>query len=126
VLAELTSHGDPASGYLSFLNIGDLEFVPRRIFYVTGVSAGSVRGGHGHYEDKQYLICLRGSVRVTLVSKDKKITHYLKPNDYCLMDQMTWGEQEYLTGDEILLVLCSTEFNKEDYFYDVETVCGVQ
>ena len=121
MLGSLTSRGGPERGYLSFLSISELNFVPRRIFYVSGVAKGETRGKHGHYEDKKYLICMRGIIRVTMVSQDQETVVELKPNEYCFMDNMTWAKQEYITGDEILLVLCSTEYNEKDYFYDVET-----
>ena len=38
------------------------------------------------------------------------------------IDKMTWGEQKYITGKEILLVLCSTNYDPKDYIYNLEEI----
>ena len=38
------------------------------------------------------------------------------------VDTMTWGEQEYMTGNDILLVVCSTNFDKSEYIYDIKEI----
>ena len=38
------------------------------------------------------------------------------------MDKNVWGEQEYLTGDDVLLVLNSTNFDPDDYIHNIDEV----
>ena len=92
------------------------------MYYVTGVPKGEVRGNHGHRTDLQYLICVKGQIRVTLTSKHEVETAMLNAGDMVFMDKMVWGEQEYATGEDILLVLCSTSYDKSDYITDISEI----
>ena len=118
----LTHHGDKENGILSYMELTDLKFIPRRMYYVTNVPKGEIRGKHGHYEDEQYLFCVKGQIKVDLVSKTGTETKILNSGDTMFYDRMIWSQQQYLTGDDILLVLCSRKFDEEDYFYDVKEV----
>jgi len=91
------------------------EFDARRFFYVTGVPKDSVRGNHAHKRDKQLLICLKGAVSVTLDSGASPSEFYLSEGKCVFMDTYVWGTQQYMTGDDILLVLCSEEHDPNDY-----------
>jgi dTDP-4-dehydrorhamnose 3,5-epimerase-like enzyme len=92
------------------------------MYFIHGVPKGEVRGHHGHRQDQQYLVCVRGQVRVKLTGKSFEEEKILRTGDCIFMDQMVWGEQEYMTGDDVLLVLCSTSFNKNDYIYDINEI----
>lgn len=118
----LTKNGTPETGILQYMELTDLKFIPRRMYYITDTPKGAIRGKHGHYEDQQYIYCLQGQVKIELHSKKEVRTVLMDPGDVVFLDRMVWAQQEYLTGNEILLVLCSTAFNKEDYFYDKEEV----
>jgi len=37
-----------------------------------------------------------------------------------LVNNMIWDYQKFMTGDDVLLVLCSTPFDKTDYIDDKE------
>lgn len=91
------------------------EFDAKRIFYVTGVPKGTVRGYHAHKKDKQLLICIKGAVKVTLDSGASPSEFYLEEGKSLFMDTLIWGTQEYMTGDDILLVLCSEEHDPDEY-----------
>ena len=118
----LSKNGTEETGILRYMELTDLKFIPRRMYYITDTPKGEVRGKHGHYEDQQYIFCLQGNVKVELHSKDSIETVFLTPGKVVFLDRMVWAQQEYLTGNDILLVLCSTAFDKEDYFYDKEEV----
>ena len=118
----LSEHGTTETGILRYMELTDLKFIPRRMYYITNTPKGEVRGKHGHYEDQQYIFCLQGQVNVELHSKDGIETVTLTPGKCVFLDRMVWAQQEYVTGQDILLVLCSTAFNKDDYFYDKEEV----
>jgi len=115
-------YGDEDIGLLSVVEFDKLKFKPERMYYISKVPKGEVRGKHGHYRDQQYLICLRGEIRVTFISKHEERDMVLGEGDSVFYDNMIWAEQEYLTGDDMMLVLCSTKFDKDDYFYDVGEV----
>ena len=118
----LSKNGTEETGILRYMELTDLKFIPRRMYYITDTPKGEIRGKHGHYEDQQYIFCVQGQVKVELHSADGVETVMLTPGEVVFLDRMVWAQQEYMTGKDILLVLCSTAFNKEDYFYDKEEV----
>ena len=118
----LLHNGDGERGMLSYMELTDLPFIPRRMYYISKVPRGEVRGKHGHYEDQQYLFCIQGQIVVDLVSKDGEETVTLNPGEVVFLDRMVWSQQKYVTGNEIMLVLCSRAFDKADYFYKKKDV----
>ena len=95
------------------------DFQPKRFFYVTNVPKGELRGHHAHLRDKQLLVCVKGSIHATLDKGGTAFSEFvLREGDAVFMDTMTWGSQRYLTGDDILLVLCSEEHDEEEYIKD--------
>ena len=118
----LSHNGDEERGILSYMELTDLPFIPRRMYYISKVPKGEIRGKHGHYEDQQYLFCIQGQIIVDLISKHGEERVTLNPGDVVFLDRMVWSQQEYVTGDEIMLVLCSRSFDKSDYFYKKEDI----
>lgn len=100
-------------GILHVLEFEDMPFAPQRLFYVANVPKGTVRGGHSHETCKQMLICLQGEV---LLKFDDQIDEVLlKQGDHYLLETNVWGEQQYLTGNDVLLVMCSTPYDEKGY-----------
>ena len=121
----MLQHNIQDMGTLSYVEFKDLNFQPKRMYLIHGVPAGEVRGKHGHKRDKQYLVCVQGELKVRLVTKEGETFHTLKKGDSLFVDTYTWGEQTYVTGSEVMLVLCSTEFDQDDYIYDINDVIGI-
>ena len=57
-------------GTLVPIELSDLPFEPRRIFYVSGVPKGEERGNHAHFETQQILVCLQVSILVKIGRTD--------------------------------------------------------
>jgi UDP-2-acetamido-3-amino-2,3-dideoxy-glucuronate N-acetyltransferase len=94
----------------------DMPIEVNRLFYVYSVSNTKKRGEHAHHKNKQILICLNGKCGV--VCKDGKNTKsYIleSPSVGLYIPEMIWDEQVYFTTDTVLLVLCSMEYDKNDY-----------
>ena len=111
-------------GNLVPIEFSNLPITPKRIFYVTGVPKGETRGRHAHHKTKQVLICVRGEIEVTLVRPiGNGHTHVestlLTPNEWVFVDRLTWDYQRFLTGDDILLSICSTAYDPSDYIEDI-------
>ena len=117
MLLNFRSHSDNR-GSLTPINIKDLPFETKRIFYVSGVPEGDVRGKHAHKTNKQILVCVSGSIEVSLDDGDKVQSYILNENDGIFVDQLIWDEQKYLTGNDILLSICSNEYDESDYIRD--------
>ncbi len=104
-------------GTLNALSFDGMPFEPQRIFYVTDVPAGETRGGHAHKECKQYLICIKGKIKINVHGVLDSFYHevLLSAGESFFIDNMWWSKQQYMTGDDILLVLCSLDYDKDDY-----------
>jgi len=120
----MLKHNIQDNGTLSFTNFSDLPFQPKRIMTMYNVPKGESRGHHGHRKTKQLLVCVHGRIKVTLIDKDSHNTHILKPGDSLFQETYVWGKQEYLDDNTVMVVLCSEEFDKTEYIYDIEEITG--
>ena len=64
-MLTLPKHGDKTRGMLRYLNFDNLSFTPQRFFFITGVPVNQTRGGHGHFQDRQHLFCIKGKILIT-------------------------------------------------------------
>ena len=91
----------------------------KRIFYVRNVAGQEKRGNHAHRTTKQTLICVNGEVKITCKDGNNSRSFVLNTPDKALyIPEMIWDTCEYSSTDSILLVLSSTEYNREDYIED--------
>lgn len=102
------------SGILIPIEINSLKFQPKRIFYVTNVPAWQERGEHAHYETMQYLICIQGKILIYLFDGVKEYNFFLEPGQHIFVDKMIWDSETYITGNDILLSICSTNYDPKD------------
>ena len=109
---------DDRRGSLLPFEFNNLDFESKRIFIVNQVPTGEIRGNHSHYKTKQYIICISGSVNVMLDNGSDKETHHLSKNEAILVPELIWDSQEFLTDDTAILVICSTEFDLDDYIFN--------
>lgn len=100
----------------------NFPFDVKRAFTVSGVDSTAPRGKHAHRETQQVLVCLNGSI--VCLCKDQsgaEVSITLEdPRVGLLVPEMIWDEQIYNSGDSILLSLCSTEYNRDDYIENWE------
>ena len=111
---------DP-DGTLVPIEFNKLPFVPKRMFYVCYIPKNEERGNHAHYETKQVLICVQGEILVKLHNGKALETTILKPNQSVFVDKMMWDSQIFLTGNDVLLSICSTPYDKKDYIEDFDS-----
>ena len=115
---ELSVFKDP-DGTLVPIDFNNLPFTPKRIFYVTEIPKGEERGNHAHYETQQIIICVRGEIVVKLFTyPDGPHSIEITPNQAVFIDKMVWDSQIFKTGNDVLLSICSTYYEKEDYIED--------
>ena len=107
-------------GTLVPIEFSDLPFEPKRIFYVCDVPKGEERGNHAHFETRQLLICLQGSILVKIHDGKDLKEYRLIPNQSILVERMIWDSQVFETDRDVLLSICSTSYNKPDYIEDFE------
>ena len=107
-------------GTLVPIEFSKLPFEPGRIFYVCDVPKGEERGMHAHYETQQILTCIKGKILVKLHNGISMSETVLEENDTVFIDKMIWDSQVFLTGNDVLLSICSTEYNIDDYINDFD------
>ena len=111
---------DNERGDLMAFNTMDIPFYVKRIFIVNNVPIGGVRGEHCHIENLQMLICTNGSIVVKLDKGFNVQYKELRKGDSIFLDKMCWSSQTYIADKSELMVLCSHEYDKEDYITDFE------
>jgi acetyltransferase-like isoleucine patch superfamily enzyme/dTDP-4-dehydrorhamnose 3,5-epimerase-like enzyme len=96
-----------------------IPFAPARFFLVHAVPSTEVRGEHAHRECHQFLVCVKGTVHVVvddgltrqeIVLDRPEIGIYVKP--------LVWGTQYKYSGDAVLLVFASHQYDASDYIRD--------
>ena len=102
-------------GFLVPLEFSKIPFNPKRLFLVSDVPKGEVRGDHAHHKTKQFLICLRGEIEVVLYDGKKETSTILHPMEGIYVPHLIWDSQVFKTGDDLLLVLASTKYDINDY-----------
>lgn len=110
-------------GMLCPLEFEHLPFLPKRMFFITDVPVGSVRGQHGHKKGMQLLVCLHGAVQITMQHGQQEVVVNL---DATSQDDTSLGlffgpgiycEQQYLKEGSVLLVLCSESYDENSYIH---------
>ena len=100
--------------------ISIVPFDVKRIFFINNVPIGENRGNHSHKENKQFLICLSGSVDVEINNGNESKIYDLRKGNYIMIDKLIWSHQYYTDETTSIMVLCSHEYDKEDYITDFE------
>lgn len=118
---RLPRHVD-ARGTLAPFDFAGLPFVPRRAFVVSGVPAGTVRGGHGHRTGSQLLVCIGGRIEVLMRHQDAEATLVLDPASPALVfGPGVWCRQRYLAEGSLLLVFASEPYDPGSYLTDASS-----
>lgn len=114
-LLELTSFKDERGSLTVIEKI--LPFPIKRVYYIYDTNH-LPRAGHGQRVGDQALICLKGLCKIDIRSLGKNEAYVLNSPDQCLLlGPNEWHSIEFQSGS-ILLVLASTFYNRDEYFYD--------
>lgn len=107
------------TGKLSVLHFRDLPFNPLRIYWISDVNSGSVRGGHAHKELSQVFVVLSGSLTIKIWDGTDELEHSLDENSKpLLVNPGYWRDLQDFTFGTILLVLVDKEYDESDYIRD--------
>jgi hypothetical protein len=120
-LIDLPKITDPR-GDLSFIEGNrHVPFEIKRIFYLYDVPTGESRGAHAHKTLEQFLICLSGSFNVYVDDgKNKKTYHLNRPWQGLYIPPMIWSWEGDFDPGTVCLVLASSLYNRDDYYYDYD------
>lgn len=101
-------------------------FVPRRIYWIYGVSESKTRAGHGHYELEQLFIAMAGNCDITVSDGVEQETLTLNSRNTALyIPKMYWRELRNFSNDCVVLVLASSAYNRDDYIDDYQEFCRI-
>jgi dTDP-4-dehydrorhamnose 3,5-epimerase-like enzyme len=105
------------------LSVGHFErevpFHPSRYFLVFDVPSKDVRGEHAHKVCEQFLICVKGSLRVVADDGENREAFVLdRPGQGLYLPAMTWASQYAYSKDAVLLVFASHDYDPDDYIRD--------
>jgi len=116
----LLTHSRDERGLLTAAQFpSQVPFLVKRIFVVSDVESGVLRGGHAHHTCHQLLIPLSGEIRVTWEGLSDSGDLILREGGSALhIPPLVWALQEYLTRGASLLVLASHEYDVNDYIDD--------
>jgi len=106
-----------ARGTLSVLDVpSTLPFVAHRVFYIYDVPAGAKRGAHAHRTLHQCIVCMTGSMDVTLDNGTRRETFRMDDPANCLyVPPLTWTTQENLASGTTYFILASAPYDESDY-----------
>lgn len=109
-------------GSLSVGELGDeIPFQARRYFLVYDVPSMEIRGEHAHHACQQFLVAVKGSVRVVVDDGTRREEVLLdRPNAGLYIPPLIWGIQYRYSSDAVLLVLASEPYDSADYIRDYD------
>lgn len=96
-----------------------IGFTPKRYFMVFGVPSERDRGQHAHKKCHQYLVCVRGSLRVRVTDGNRSQVFSLnRLNLGVHVPPMVWCTHYGYKPGSILLVFASHFYDPADYVRD--------
>jgi dTDP-4-dehydrorhamnose 3,5-epimerase-like enzyme len=109
-----------ARGDLCAAEVGrDVPFAVRRSFLVYNVPSAEIRGEHAHHRCAQFLMAVRGSLRVAVDDGAAREEFNLdRPSLGLYLPPMVWAAQYRYSADAALLVLASDPYDPADYIRD--------
>ena len=104
--------------------IDNLPFLIKRVYWISGVPDGTIRGTHAHRECEEIVHILNGYVKVELVDKNgqRNISTFFDGQHFYI-PTMVWKAITFYQ-DAKLVVYASTEYNSLDYIYESEFFNG--
>ena len=104
-------------GSLNVIEFSEYIKLPiKRLFFTYNVRDKAIRGQHAHKSLYEILISIQGSVEIELSNENKRKTFILDSNEIALLvPPLIWSVQKKHTDDNILVALCSTNYDKDDY-----------
>lgn len=107
----------------SFLSVGEfdhhLPFAIERIYWSYGSETPSSRGNHYHPNSSRVIICMNGSIEVTIedLKGDVKLFQLFNPNQGLFIPKNLWITMQ-LDANAIMLVIASTKFQDGESISD--------
>lgn len=103
-------------GQLLVAELAAMPFSVRRVFFVSRVPPGVVRGGHAYESGAELLVAINGSVAVNLDDGTRRAEVILRhPGLGLVVGPMIWCTQSQFSEDAILGVFASLPYDPSNY-----------
>ena len=118
---DVPGAADPR-GRVNFLELGkNLQFQPKRFFWLHHVAPGQWRGRHGHRKTELTLVAVNGACHVHLDDGIIKQSVALDdPARALYVGTWVWHELTDFASDTVVLVIASTLYDEAEYLRDYE------
>lgn len=108
-------------GVLCFAENTDLPFPVERVFWISSVPEGVIRGGHAHKVCAEILFPVVGEFDVYVDDgKSSVICHLDQPTEGLYIGPNVWCRVENFTPGSVCMVLASHVYLKDGYINDYE------
>jgi hypothetical protein len=117
-------HVNSSIGFLGFIQNSDLNlsFKIERVYFLSKIPSGVVRGSHGHLKLQQILIPVTGSFDLKVINKMGEINIRMDdPSKGFYVDKGSWRELTNFSNDSCCLVLASLPYDADDYYFDLNS-----
>ncbi len=111
-------------GTLIPVEFSELPFIPKRIFWVSGLDQGGTRGNHAHRKCHQLIVAMAGSFKVTTEEGqtvdefDLNDASHGTPSAAVYVPPLTWVTISEISQDAVIFVAASDEYDVADYIDD--------
>jgi dTDP-4-dehydrorhamnose 3,5-epimerase-like enzyme len=116
---KFTPRGDERGVLIAIEGGRDTPFPIRRVYTLSGLQPGGVRGGHAHKKLRQVIVCLTGSCIIDLDDGERTLSVPLDdPASGLMLEPMVWHEMREFSPDCVLMVLAAEHYDEADYIRD--------
>lgn len=92
-----------------------------RMFILSDLTLGQMRGNHAHRLIKQLMIVVQGKFLITYEKDRQKYEIILDTaSDALILPPLTWSTQTPLTADAVMLVFADGVYDESEYVRDYE------
>ncbi|KOO16073.1 hypothetical protein AKJ18_04675 [Vibrio xuii] len=95
------------------------HFDTKRIYFLSDIVPGEIRGEHAHEELNQLLLCIAGSFEIELDDgKNKLVKTMTAKSKGILLDGMVWRTMRHFSKDAVMLALCDRVYSEDKVIRD--------
>lgn len=122
-LVRIPRHDDQR-GTLCFAEWHHLPFVPKRVFWISGIPAGALRGGHSHSTCAEVVFAVSGSFDMTVdTGRQRQTFHMDSPDTGIYIGPNVWCELSGFAPGTACAVVASEEYDPKGYINSYEEFC---
>jgi UDP-2-acetamido-3-amino-2,3-dideoxy-glucuronate N-acetyltransferase len=103
-------------GLMGILEFPVVPFEVQRLFWLSNVPIGELRGGHAHQTCEQFIICLTGSVHCRVEQRGGHVIEgFMQPGHAFHLQTFNWLVISEFSKDSTVLVLANEPYNESEY-----------